>query len=50
QALEASQFEAAGATGPVRFLPSGDRNRPSQLVEVRPGNRSGSGYDFVPLP
>jgi branched-chain amino acid transport system substrate-binding protein len=34
----------------VRFLPSGDRNAPHVLVRVEPGNRSGTGYDFVPLP
>ncbi|MGY2976698.1 ABC transporter substrate-binding protein [Thermostichus sp. MS-CIW-37] len=39
-----------GASGEVRFLPSGDRNAPNVLVRVEPGNRSGTGYDFVPLP
>lgn len=39
-----------GASGEVRFLPSGDRNAPHVLVQVEPGNRSGTGYDFVPLP
>ncbi|MFS8904942.1 ABC transporter substrate-binding protein [Synechococcus sp. O70.2] len=39
-----------GASGEVRFLPSGDRNAPYVLVRVEPGNRSGTGYDFVPLP
>jgi branched-chain amino acid transport system substrate-binding protein len=39
-----------GASGEVRFLPSGDRNAPHVLVRVEPGNRSGTGYDFVPLP
>ena len=48
-ALASSGFSAEGATDPVSFFPSGDRNQPSQLVEVVPGNRSGSGYDFVPV-
>ncbi|MEO1634463.1 MAG: branched-chain amino acid ABC transporter substrate-binding protein, partial [Cyanobacteria bacterium J06631_9] len=38
-----------GATDSIRFLPTGDRNQPSQLVEIVPGNRSGSGYDYVPV-
>ncbi len=48
-ALASSGFTAEGATDSVSFFPSGDRNQPSQLVEVVPGNRSGSGYDFVPV-
>ncbi|MEO1521849.1 MAG: ABC transporter substrate-binding protein, partial [Cyanobacteria bacterium J06633_2] len=49
-ALAAPDFQVEGATSPVRFLPrTGDRNQPFQLVEVVPGNRSGSGYDFVPV-
>lgn len=47
-ALRAANFSVEGATGTVRFLPSGDRNQPMQLVEVAPGDRSGYGYDFVP--
>ncbi|MEN9221402.1 MAG: ABC transporter substrate-binding protein [Thermostichus sp. BF3_bins_97] len=39
-----------GASGQVRFLPSGDRDAPNVLVRIQPGNRSGTGYDFVPLP
>lgn len=50
KALSASDFSATGASGPIRFLPSGDRNRAVQLVIVKPGNRSSYGYDFVPLP
>jgi len=42
-------FAVDGATGTIRFLPSGDRNQPMQLVEVVPGDRSGYGYDFVPV-
>ncbi|MEG4589837.1 ABC transporter substrate-binding protein [Microcoleus sp. MOSTC5] len=49
QALSASDFSANGASGPIRFLPSGDRNRAVQLVTVKPGNRTSYGYEFVPL-
>ena len=48
QALRAPGFGVDGATGSVRFLPSGDRNQAAQLVEVKPGDRSGYGYDFYP--
>ncbi len=47
-ALANSSTKIEGATGPIRFLPSGDRNQPSQLVIVEPGNSSGTGYDYVP--
>jgi len=47
--LAEPDFSASGATETVRFLPTGDRNQPSQLVKVEPGNRSGSGFDYVPL-
>lgn len=49
QALLSSEFTTPGAAGNIRFLPSGDRNAPVQLVQIVPGNRSGTGYDFVPL-
>jgi len=49
QALSASDFSATGASGPIRFLPSGDRNRAVQLVTVKPGNRTSYGYEFVPI-
>ncbi|MEG4444632.1 ABC transporter substrate-binding protein [Microcoleus sp. AT9_B5] len=49
QALSASDFSAKGASGPIRFLPSGDRNRAVQLVTVKPGNRTSYGYEFVPI-
>lgn len=49
QALSASNFSATGASGEIRFLPSGDRNRAVQLVTVKPGNRTSYGYDFVPI-
>lgn len=50
KALASPGFSVNGATGNVRFLPSGDRNQPMQLVVVEPGQRSGYGYDFVPAP
>lgn len=50
QALSTSNFSAEGASGKVRFLPSGDRNQGVQLVKIEPGSRSGFGYDFVPVP
>lgn len=50
QALRSPDFSAQGASENVRFLPSGDRNQGVQLVTVKTGNRSGFGYDFVPLP
>ena len=49
QALQKPTFTASGATSEVKFLPSGDRNLQGTLIEVQPGNRSGTGYDFVPL-
>ncbi|MBD2089562.1 amino acid ABC transporter substrate-binding protein [Microcoleus sp. FACHB-1515] len=50
QALRSPDFSAQGASETVRFLPSGDRNQGVQLVTVKTGNRSGFGYDFVPIP
>ncbi len=49
QTLRSPGFSVDGATGAVRFLPSGDRNQAAQLVEVRAGNRTGYGYDFYPV-
>jgi branched-chain amino acid transport system substrate-binding protein len=42
-------FTFTGATGRVKFLPSGDRNLKGVLVKVESGDRSGTDYDFVPL-
>jgi branched-chain amino acid transport system substrate-binding protein len=50
QAIAKPGFNFQGATGAVKFLPSGDRNQPMQLVVVEAGTRSGYGYDFVPAP
>lgn len=49
QALAKPNFSALGASAPISFLPSGDRNLRGTLVKVRPGKRSGTGYDFVAL-
>jgi len=48
QALKAPSFQASGASGPIRFLPSGDRNASIQLVTVEPGSGPG-GYIFTPV-
>jgi len=42
-------FQANGATGAIKFLPSGDRNAELVLLKVAPGQKSKTGYDFVPL-
>lgn len=47
--LHGANFFADGATGEVHFLPSGDRNRAAQLVQIQAGERSGLGFDFVPV-
>jgi branched-chain amino acid transport system substrate-binding protein len=47
--LSNSSFTIDGATGSVRFLPSGDRQGNGLLVKVLPGKNSGTGYDFVSL-
>ncbi len=47
--LHEANFLADGATGDVHFLPSGDRNRAAQLVEIQVGERSGLGFDFIPV-
>lgn len=49
RAIAAAGFEEEGATEPVRFLSTGDRSQPSQLVEIEAGSISGFGYDFVPV-
>jgi branched-chain amino acid transport system substrate-binding protein len=42
-------FAFEGATGKVQFLSTGDRNIHGVLVQVRPGDGSGTGFDFVSL-
>lgn len=50
KALSSSDFSANGAMGKIQFLPSGERNGSSILVKIQPGESSGTGYDFAPLP
>ncbi|MGB7414251.1 MAG: ABC transporter substrate-binding protein, partial [Thermosynechococcaceae cyanobacterium] len=47
QALANPGFKVEGVTGSVEFLPTGDRNGKSELVNILPGKRSGIGFDFV---
>lgn len=49
QTLANPEFSAQGATSNITLLPSGDRNLRGILVQVQPGKKSGTGYDFVPL-
>lgn len=44
-----SGFQSRGSTGTIKFLPSGDRNAELVLLKVAPGQKSKTGYDFVPL-
>ncbi|MEO0457829.1 MAG: ABC transporter substrate-binding protein [Cyanobacteria bacterium P01_A01_bin.114] len=48
-ALADTNFSVQGATGNVDFLPSGDRNRAAQLVQIQSGQRSSFGFDFIPI-
>lgn len=45
--LSNSGFSFNGATGPIQFLPSGDRQGKGLLIKIQPGKDSGTGYDFV---
>ncbi len=49
QALASDNFELNGAAGKITFQPSGDRVNASVFVKVIKGNKSGVGYDFVPI-
>jgi branched-chain amino acid transport system substrate-binding protein len=51
KAFSSPNFSTQGASGVVKFLPTGDRNVPIQLVKAirNENSRSGTGYDFVPL-
>ncbi|MGL6340289.1 MAG: ABC transporter substrate-binding protein [Waterburya sp.] len=40
-------FTTDGAAKAIQFLPSGDRNMKGTLIRVQPGNKSGTGFDFV---
>lgn len=49
--LAQPDFEVQGATGPVNFLPEGDRNNQPAFVTVAPvGTGNNKRYGFVPLP
>lgn len=52
QALSQTGFTTQGAAGTIRFLPSGDRNQPVQLVTIEPdlNNSTNFDYKFVPVP
>lgn len=49
QVLANPGFSSQGSTGKIIFLPSGDRNATVLLVKIKPGARSGAGFDFAPL-
>lgn len=48
-ALDSEDFNLDTASGPLSFLPSGDRRQVDRLVKVEAGTRSGAGYDFIPF-
>ena len=50
ETLRSGDFKISGASGTVKFLPSGDRDKAVQLVEIQTGDRSSYGVDFVPIP
>ena len=50
QTLDSDNFSLEGASGKVKFIPSGDRDKAMQLVQIQEGNRSSYGVDFVPIP
>ena len=49
KSLASPGFSVQGATGNIKFVPSGDRQGTAELVKIEPGNKSGTGYDFVAL-
>jgi branched-chain amino acid transport system substrate-binding protein len=49
KALSNPTFQATGSSGSIKFLPSHDRNATIQLVKIAPGNKSRTGFDFVPV-
>lgn len=49
KAMSSPGFSVNGATGTVQFSPSGDRTGATILVQVKPGQSSNTGFDFVPL-
>lgn len=49
QALANSGFTTPGVLGEIRFQRSGDRQVLGTLVKIRPGESSGTGFDFKPI-
>ncbi len=49
KALSNSSFSVQGVAEQIKFLPSGDRNGGSILITIVPGQKSRTGFDFVPL-
>ena len=49
EVISNSKFVAKGAQEPIRFMNSGERILSGVLVKVKPGNKTGTGYDFVSL-
>lgn len=49
ETLRSPSFTLTGATGTIRFLPSGDRNQAMQLVVVKPSDRLSYGFTFEPV-
>jgi branched-chain amino acid transport system substrate-binding protein len=47
--LTSPNFTAQGASSPIRFLPSGDRISPIQLVTIAKDMQSSYGLSFVPI-
>ncbi len=49
QTLSKADFSITGASGTIKFLPSGDRNQAVDLVKVEVDSNSEFGYSFVPV-
>ena len=49
QVLASRRFTVEGASETINFLPSGDRSMQGTLVKVEPGEKSGTGFDFVAI-
>ncbi len=47
--LRGPTFSVEGVTGPIEFLPTGDRNKTATIMKVIPGSLSGTGYDFASI-
>ncbi len=50
KALSSPSFSAIGSGEKIQFQPSGDRNSAGILLKILLGKRSGTGYDFLPIP